>query len=74
MKNILSYKRQTFSGLEIKEWIEYHSTHITSKSKIAMKMRKYLNIKDDGQYYIYKSNDRTSSSYGYYQVIEVNKE
>ena len=71
MRNILSYKDKVFSGAEIKEWIDYHSTHETSHSKTAMKMRRFLDLTDEKMYVVYKNEDRNSSSYGSYLVMGI---
>ena len=65
MKNILSYSdKHIFKGSEIKEWIVYHTTHETSLSSEARKMQKFLNIDDDGDYFVTKG-DYQASSRGY---------
>lgn len=51
MINILSYQ-QPLSGRTIKEWIIYHIENKTEYSKIANRMRKYLNIRNDKMYSI----------------------
>lgn len=51
-KNILSYtKNQTFTGREIKNWINYHIQNSTSKTKIALKLKKHLQDIDDNEKY-----------------------
>lgn len=51
MKNILSYSLGTiFKGKEIKDWISYHTSNKTSKSKVARKLEKYSDIDDDDWY------------------------
>lgn len=73
MKNILSYKLGTiFSGKEIKEWIKYHTENQTSKTDVAKKMVKYLDIADDEKYFLYKGNYRSSASYNEYIVENLN--
>lgn len=50
-KNIISYPFGTvFSGSEIKDWIRYHSTLDTQYSAYAIKLKKYLSIKDSDLY------------------------
>lgn len=55
MKNILSYKRGTkVSGKEIKDWIEFHTSHETSHTKQALHMRHdYGNIRDTREYFVF---------------------
>ena len=73
MKNILSYKLGTiFSGREIKEWIKYHIENQTSKTNIAKRMMKYLNIADNEKYYLSKGNYLSSASFNEYIVVNLN--
>ena len=68
-KNILSYQPHTiFTGKEIKSWIQYHTTHETSKSKMAKKMLGYMGIDDDGRYVLIRESDRSSARLGKYIV------
>ena len=72
-KNILSYQPNViFTGKEIKSWIQYHTTHETSKSRMAKKMQGYMNIKDDGRYVLIRDQDRCSSRLGEYLVTRTN--
>lgn len=66
-RNILSYSSYTvFKGSEIKAWIRFYLDHDRgSKSRMARKMREYLNVEDNEDYTIRK-NDRSSS--GGYEV------
>ena len=52
MKNILSYITPV-SGKEIKEWILYHLERQTSHTRDALKLKRYLNVKDTGMYKVY---------------------
>lgn len=52
MKNVLSYITPV-SGKEIREWISYHSQHQTPHTRDALKLKRYLNVKDTGMYKIY---------------------
>ena len=72
-KNILSYQPHTlFTGKEIKDWIQYHTTHETSKSKIAKKMSQFCAINDAEFYTINRNDDRGSSSCGSYLIMKAN--
>ena len=53
IKNILSYSAGTvFSGKEIKDWIVYNLSHPSSKTLMAKRMAKYLNISDSRHYFL----------------------
>ena len=69
-KNILSYELGTpLKGSEIKEWIAFHlNCKDKTKQKMAHKMRRYLNLKDDSVYYLLKDNNWQSSTYKTYLV------
>jgi hypothetical protein len=58
MINILSYQ-QPIKGKIIKEWIAFHTTNKTEYSRIAAKMLRYMNVKDDR---LYRINLRPSTS------------
>lgn len=61
MKNILSYSCYAkFTGKEIKEWIRFHTENQTEYTNEARKMVDYLNIPDDGEYYIAKGDYHAS--------------
>lgn len=71
MVNILSYKLgSSFKGKDIKDWIEFHTTHNTSKSKIANNMKKYMNLDDNEEYKLTKETYRSCGSYNKYQFIK----
>jgi len=44
---------QALTGLEIKDWVWYHSNHSTSYTKVATKLGKVFNL-DDNKYYMLK--------------------
>ena len=68
-KNILSFQpNTTFTGKEIKAWIQYHTTHETSKSKFAKRMKEYINLADDELYILTKDTYTSSARYGDYLV------
>ena len=72
VRNILSCKVGTiFKGKEIKEWIQYHLTNDTSKTRIAKQMIKYLNIEDMADYRLYRGTYESSASYKRYLVERV---
>lgn len=53
LRNILSYPVGTiFSGKEIKDWIAYNLFHPSSKTLMAKRMEKYLNISDSRHYFL----------------------
>lgn len=61
MNNILSYMPCTrIKGIEIKEWIRFHTDNQTEYSKEANKMIKYLSIADDNYYFISRGNYQAS--------------
>ncbi len=67
MKNIISYKLGTsFTGREIKEWLQYHLTHETSKTKYAKQMARFLSVKDEEWYILMKDGYTSSETYGEY--------
>ncbi len=71
-RNILSCSPGTvFKGKEIKEWIHYHLTNNTSKSRIARQMVEYLNVDDTADYRLYKGTYESSASYNRYLVERV---
>ena len=75
MKNILSYKLGTiFTGKEIKDWIKYHTERNTSKTRVAKRMTKFLNLDDNEKYYLYKDTYSSCGSYNHYLVQHVSKE
>ena len=68
-KNILSYQPRTiFTGKEIKDWVQYHLEHDTSKTKFAKRMKGYLNLDDNGLYILCKDTYTSSARCGDYLV------
>ena len=57
MKNILSYTTP-LKGVEIKNWIKYHSVNQTEYSFMANRMLRFLNISDDLEYKVVLSPKR----------------
>lgn len=81
MKNILSYKPGTkFSGKEIKDWIEFHTSRQTSHTRQALHMQQeYWRLKDTREYLVFPrhvTNDYHDPIYGkmhpYPQVVRAN--
>ena len=53
-KNLFSYPDGTmFSGKEILDFIDYHTTHTTGKTKIAMYMKKQFGNVEPKQTYLF---------------------
>ena len=52
MKNILSFINKSIPGNTIKEWIIFHAFNETEYTKIAKTMMRYMNLRDDCNYYI----------------------
>ena len=72
MRNILSYTNGTvFKGVEIKNWIKYNVENLTSKTRIAKRMLKYMTIEDTADYKICKGTYESSASYNKYLVCKV---
>lgn len=74
-KNILSYSPKTiFKGSEIKAWIRYYINHdCGKKTKMANRMKKYLNIDDNADYTLIKCTYSSCASYGDYLVERAEK-
>lgn len=73
-RNIISYKLgSVFTGKEIREWIEFHTTHKTSKSKVAKTMKKYMNLDYNKEYRITKNTYRSCGSSKKCQFIVIPK-
>lgn len=64
-KNLFSYPDGTiFSGKDILKFIQYHTTHITSKTNVASYMqKKFGNIKPDMQYKLFFKWTRCVDAY-----------
>ena len=49
--NILSFQRP-LRGKEIREWISFHTEHTTEYTPIAVQLKRFNNISDEGEYRI----------------------
>lgn len=69
-RNILSCVNGTvFTGKEIKNWINWHANHNTSKTKIAKRLLKYNDIDDTTLYTIEKGQYKSSNSYNKFVIV-----
>ena len=51
MQNILSFK-QLLLGKEVKEWVAFHTANYTEYTPIAIQLKRFDNIADEGLYRI----------------------